>query len=304
MRLKNIPSIDLLRSFDSTARLLSFTKAAEELFLTQSAVSRQIKTLEDQLGLPLYVRGVRKLTLTEAGRRLAKTVDAVIRQLEATIATLDELEPARTLGISTTVSFAALWLIPRLATFRARNPDVDVRVSATSEVQNIKRERLDIAIRYARPERIPQGTQVLFQEEVFAVCSPGLCADPARPLHTPADLQDQVLLHMDDACGEWDWYMWSTWLESRGLSGLRPAGSVRFSQYDQMIQAAIAGQGVALGRHPLIRRLLTQGALVAPFAEEHISSGAYYLVTEPGSETNPDVLEFKSWLFTAASVSD
>lgn len=304
MRLKKLPSIDLLRSFDATARHLSFTKAATELFLTQSAVSRQIKLLEDQLGMPLYLRGVRKLTLTEAGHRLAKTVDGVIRELEASIASLGEAEQARTLGISTTVSFAALWLVPRLGTFRLRYPDVDVRVSATSEVQDIKRKRLDIAIRYARPERVPQGTQVLFHEEVFAVCSPRLCADAARPLREPRDLQSQVLLHMDDVCGEWNWYMWSSWLEGMDLPGLRPASTVRFSQYDQMIQATVAGQGVALGRDPLIRRLLTHGSLVAPFHEKRISSGTYYLVTEPNSETNPDVADFKSWLFGEVALQD
>ena len=304
MRLKTLPSLDLLRSFDATARHLSFTKAAGELFLTQSAVSRQIKTLEDHLGVPLYLRGVRKLTLTEAGRRLARTVDDVIRQLEATLATFDEAAPARTLGISTTVSFAALWLVPRIATFRARHPDIDVRVSATSEVQDIRRKRLDIAIRYARPERIPHGAQVLFREEVFAVCSPSLCDGAARPLREPADLRAQVLLHLDDACGEWDWYRWSTWFDSMGLSGLRPAGAVRFSQYDQMIQAAIAGQGIALGRDPLVRRLLAQGSLVAPFGEQPRCSGAYYLVTEPSCESNPDVADFKAWLFAEVAAPD
>ena len=302
MRLKNLPSIDLLRSFDATARHLSFTKAATELFLTQSAVSRQIKTLEDQIGMPLYVRGIRKLTLTDAGNRLAKTVDTVLRELEATVTSLDAVPQARTLGISTTVSFAALWLIPRLGDFRARYPNVDVRVSATSEVQDIKRKRLDIAIRYARPERISQGAQVLFHEEVFAVCSPGLYTNPDRPLREPSDLQNHVLLHMDDACGEWNWYMWSSWLESMGLPSLRPASAVRFSQYDQMIQAAVAGQGIALGRDPLIRKLLTGRSLVAPFQEKRISSGTYYLVVEPNSEINPDVLNFKSWLFEEIAI--
>jgi DNA-binding transcriptional LysR family regulator len=304
MRLKSLPSIDLLRSFDATARHLSFTKAATELFLTQSAVSRQIKALEDQLGVALYIRGVRKLTPTDAGLRLAKCVDSVIRQLEATIISLDKDSVARMLGISTTLSFAALWLIPRLAAFREKHPDIDVRVSATNEVLDIKRKHLDIAIRYARPERIPQKSQLLFHEEVFAVCSPSLCSDPARPLREPMDLKSQVLLHMDDACGEWDWYMWSSWFENIGLSSLRPASAVRFSHYDQMIQAAIAGHGVALGRDPLVRRLLRQGSLVAPFGEKHISSGAYYLFTELDSDNKPDVAAFKSWLFAEIDAQD
>ena len=281
---------------------MSFTKAATELFITQSAVSRQIKTLEEQIGMPLFLRGVRKLTLTDAGRELAATVNSMLNQLEITTSSLVQARAPRALGISTTVSFASLWLIPRLGSFRARAPLVDVRVSASSDVQDIKRQRLDIAIRYARPEAELKNAQVLFHEEVSAVCSPSLFSNPAMPLTAPVDLRNQVLLHMDDACGEWHWYEWSTWLAHMGVAGLRPVSTVRFSQYDQMIQAAVAGQGVALGRHPLITELLKQRLLVAPFQETPTRSGSYHLVTEPGSASRPEVVDFKSWLFEEASV--
>lgn len=265
MRLKTLPSTDLLRSFEAAARHLSFTKASAELFVTQSAVSRQIKTLEEQLNVRLFLRDIRKLDLTEAGRLLYQSVDIVLKQLEATTARLVTADQSRTLGISTKVSFSALWLIPRLGRFRSLCPLVDVRVSATSEVQNIKRKRLDMAIRYARPERVPAGARILFQEEVFAVCSHSLLGDASRPLREPADLSQHVLLHMDDSCGDWPWYTWSYRLEEIGLPQLRPAGAIRFSQYDQMIQVCIDGQGVALGRQPLVGRLLAQQRLVAPF---------------------------------------
>lgn len=297
LRLRTLPSIDLLRSFEAAARHLSFTKAAEELFVTQSAVSRQIKTLEEQLSVELFLRDIRKLDLTEAGQQLYQSVDSVLKHLETTISTLLTADQSRTLGLSTTVSFSALWLIPRLGRFRARYPRVDVRVSATSEVQDIKRKRLDMAIRYARPETVPAGARILFQEEVFAVCSHSLMCDVERPLREPADLHKHVLLHMDDSCGDWPWYMWSSWLEKMGLPQLRPAGVIRFSQYDQMIQAAIDGQGVALGRQPLVGRLLAQQRLVAPFKEKRIDSGTYYLITERGAESNFDVINFINWLF-------
>lgn len=297
MRLREIPSLDLLRTFEATARHLSFTKAAEEMFVTQSAVSRQIKMLEEELKITLYSRGVRSLKLTEAGRRLQRTVDAIFQQLEKTIATLSELEQKRTLGISTTVSLASLWLVPRLARFRMKHPDVDIRVSATSEVQNIQRQRLDIAIRYARPEQLPQDAQILFHEKVFAVCSPKLKENLTRPLNKPSDIENHVLLHMDDACGDWAWYRWSNWFENLGLSTPDKASAIRFNQYDQMIQAAIDGQGVALGRDPLINDLLKQGALLAPFDEVPVKSGTYYLVTNSSVDENPDAASFVSWLF-------
>lgn len=297
MRLRKLPSIDLLRSFDAAARHLSFTKAGDELFITQSAVSRQLKSLEETLGVALFFREIRKLRLTEAGYRLHQTVDSVLKQLEATIDTLSAADHLRNIGISTTVSFAALWLIPRLGSFRASHPHINVRVSATSEVQDIKRQRLDIAIRYARPEMISANARVLFQEEVFAVCSPALLSDPTKPLQEPADLEKHLLLHMDDACGDMPWYTWSSWLQTIGLPQLLPAGVLRCSQYDQVIQAAIDGHGIALGRFPLIARLISKGSLVAPFNEKSLASGAYYLVTESDTESNPDVIDFTNWLF-------
>lgn len=297
MRLKSLPSIDLLRSFEAAARHLSFTKAAKELFLTQSAVSRQVKSLEQHLGLVLFHREIRQLQLTEPGRHLHNTVDQVLRQLETTVATLKGNERTRTLGIGTTVSFAALWLIPRLGAFRARYPDIDVRVSATSELQDIRRRRLDIAIRYAKPGRLEAGARLLFTEQLFAVSSPCLVNTGRVPLRDPKDLESHVLLHMDDPCGDWPWYTWTSWLQNMGLSHLRPAGGLRFSQYDQVIQAALDGQGVALGRSPLIDRLLRQGRLVAPFSEEHVLSGAYHLVTESNTQADTDVARFIDWLY-------
>jgi DNA-binding transcriptional LysR family regulator len=139
MRLQALQSIDLLRTFEAAARHLSFTKAAEELFVTPSAVSRQIRTLEENLGVPLYLREVRGLRLTDAGLRLRQAVEGAWHQLEATVLTLKETRPSRVLSIGTTVSFAALWLVPRLPAFRLRHPGIDIRVSASSDVQDTRR---------------------------------------------------------------------------------------------------------------------------------------------------------------------
>jgi LysR family transcriptional regulator, glycine cleavage system transcriptional activator len=304
MRLQALQSIDLLRTFEAAARHLSFTKAAEELFVTPSAVSRQIRTLEENLGVPLYLREVRGLRLTDAGLRLRQAVEGAWHQLEATVLTLKETRPSRALGIGTTVSFAALWLVPRLPAFRLRHPGIDIRVSASSDVQDTRRERLDVVIRYARPGLIPQRERVLFHESVFAVCSPGLCQDGGQGLAAPADLARHVLLHLDDACGDLAWYRWSHWLETIGLGHLLPGSALRFSHYDQLIQAAVDGQGVALGRHPLVDRLLSQGRLVAPFAEAPIDSGAYYVMTHPAPLANPDSALFTDWLLETAASGD
>lgn len=301
MRLQTLQSIDLLRTFEASARHLSFTRAAEELFVTPSAVSRQIRMLEESLGVPLYLRGARGLRLTEAGRRLQHAVDGAWHQLEAAVLTLKETRRARTLSIGTTVSFAALWLVPRLPDFLRLHAGIDIRVRATSEVQDTRRERLDVAIRYARPGHVPRGERLLFDESVFAVCSPALCQDAEWPLRTPADLAQHVLLHLDDACGDLAWYRWNHWLESMGLPDLAAAGAVRFSHYDQLIQAAVDGQGVALGRRPLVDRLMAQQRLVAPFAEPPISSGAYYVVTNPAPLSHADAGLFTDWLAHAAA---
>jgi DNA-binding transcriptional LysR family regulator len=299
-RLKNLPSLDFLRGFECAARHLSFTKAGQELNVTQSAVSRQVKALEDQLGTELFHRHIRALTLTAQGRTLYNAFSAAMHDLESTIGSLASREEQRSISLSTTISFAALWLIPRLGGFRMRHPDIDVRVSATSEVQDMKRKRLHLAVRYARPNTQPPDAQLLFEERVVAVCSPSLRTRDNRQIESCGDLEQQVLLHMDDACGAWPWYTWENLLEELGEPRLKPAGALHLSQYDQLIQAAVDGHGIALGRRPLIDRLINQGRLVEMSPEHSISSGAYYLVTENVPDDDSDVTKLIDWLIEEA----
>ena len=155
MRLQSMPSIDLLRTFEASARHLSFTRAAEELFLTPSAVSRQIKSLEESLGVALYTRGTRSLQLTEQGHHLQRTVDKLLERLEEAVSSMKHMKAPQQLGIATTISFASMWLVPKLTDFRLRHPDVDIRVSATSEAPRLRQHQLDLAIRYAQPGSLP-----------------------------------------------------------------------------------------------------------------------------------------------------
>src|SRR6266487_2269719 len=281
----DLPHLAFFQGFEAAARTLSFTKAAEELFITQSAVSRQIKALEQHLGLRLFERRPRSLQLTESGQALYR-IKAETR--------------ARQLSITTTTGFASLWLIPRLRRFTSLHPDIDVRISATTDALNLERSLIDLAIRYCRPETVPEGAVKLFGAEMIPMCSRALVRDKARPLKTPQDLAHHTLLHFDYAGAETMYMDWGTWLTALGISDLRPAGALHFSQYEQMIQAAISGQGVALGRQPLLNDLIESGALVAPFKQTLVGSRAYFIIESRFSAGKPHVREFAQWLLAEA----
>jgi len=293
-----IPPPELLPAFEAAARHLSFTKAAGELSVTQSAVSRQIQALEDSLGAKLFERRTRALLLTEAGQRYYQVVQALLGELDAATQKLRGAAAARTVTVTTTPGFASLWLIPRLNGYLQANPGVDVRISASYELANLEREGIDLAIRFARDADMA-GQRPLFEEEVIPVCSPSLAADPARPLREPADLRAHVLLHAADA--KLSWMEWNLWLHAHGLRDLEPAGALQFNQYDQLVQAAVNGQGVALGRLPLLRRLLQNKELVAPFRQSVVSARGYYLVRSARAAGKREVNAFEDWLLEEAS---
>lgn len=293
-----LPSLDLLRGFEAAARLLSFTKAGEELHLSQSAVSRQIQDLEEQLGVKLFERRHRALALTESGQAMYAASAQVLATMRSVT---DRLRAAsnrgrRTLSVTTTQSFAALWLIPRLAGFTREHPELDVRISAETRVLDLERDGLDLAIRHGPAKLVGGGAVRLFGERILPVCSPKLLADKKRPLREPADLRHHVLLQYDDPEGRHPWLHWKTWLEVERLADLRPAGSLAFSGYEQIIPAAIAGHGVAIGRSPLLRESLASGELVAPFKRSADVARAYYAVASKNNEGRPEVADFIAWL--------
>lgn len=294
--LRRLPSLDFLRGFEAAGRLLSFTRAAAELFLTQSALSRQVAALEEALGVPLFERRHRALALTPAGAAFHRDVTAVLQGLAAAAQTARGALRSPGLALSTTVSFASLWVIPRLATFRARHPDAEVYISADDRVVDLSRGDVDVAIRYLADAKAPEGAVHLFGERMMPVVSPTLLARGGTPLARPADLARHVLLHLDDPDGRTPWLEWSVWLGSNGQLGLKPAGSLRFKLYDQVIQAAVGGQGVALGRVPLIADHLRDGRLVAPFAKRYESARGYYALVAPHAVERPAVRAFVGWL--------
>ena len=294
-----LPHVAFLQGFEAAARNLSFTKAADELAVTQSAVSRQIKALEDHLGVALFERRPRALLLTEPGQALYQVAADALDRLQAGIDRLRSEAQTRQISVTTTTGFASLWLIPRLRRFIALNPGVDVRISATLEMLNLERSLVDVAIRYCRPEAAPEGAVRLFGEEVLAVCSRALLRDRARPLKRPHDLKAHTLLHYDYP-GAKSFMDWGTWLAALGIGELKSAGALHFTQYEQLIQAAIDGQGVALGRQPLVRELIQSGRLVAPFKNAVAAPRCYFLIESPLARRKPYVGEFAAWLVDEA----
>lgn len=292
-----VPPLDPLLAFEAAARHLSFTRAGEELHLTQSAVSRQIQSLEDDLGVRLFERKTRALALTDAGRALLVSTQNALQSLHDTAERLRQSGAAKTVTVTTTPGLAALWLIPRLADFTRHHPGIDVRLSAGHDLVKLERAGVDLAIRYG-PEDAARGHDRLLGETVFPVCAPQLVDDAEHPLRVPADLAGQVLLHLDDAGSPW--LDWDLWIRALGLEALVPAGHLRFGHYDQVIHAAVAGQGVALGRDPLVRALMDEGRLVAPFPQDRVSSRGYYLVRSAVTRDTPHVRAFADWLLAVS----
>jgi LysR family glycine cleavage system transcriptional activator len=300
MRNRNaLPALDLLVGFEAAARHLSFTRAGEELYLTQSAVSRQIKELEEQLGVPLFQRRHRALALTPEGQQFYAAAAQVLVTMRAATDRLRSRTGRRAIALTTTHSFAALWLIPRLAGFTRAHPEADVRITADTRVQDLERDGLDIAIRHGPPSLAGPNAIRLFGERVFPVCSPKLLA--RKQLKNPEDLKNHVLLQYDDPDGRHPWLHWKTWLEVAGIADLRAAGTLSFSGYEQIIPAAVAGHGVALGRTPLVRDLLASKELVAPFKSSADPARAYFAIVSKRAAGRPEVAAFVDWLKEAAA---
>lgn len=289
---RRLPPLDLIKGFEAAARLSSVTLAASELFLTQSAVSRQIKALEEHLGVALFVRQHRGLELTEPGRRY---FDAAAQSLKLLRNAGSELQgQPRTLTVTTTPGFASLWLIPRLAEFTRAHQDIDVRISATYDTLDLQRQGVDFAIRYGAAK--PAGATWLFGERLMPVVSPSLLGDPERPLKVPADLRHHVLLQMDNDHSQVPWMDWSIWFRAVGLTEVKPAGVLRFERYDEVISAALAGQGVAPGGMPLLKQHLRDGRLVALFGQSIATPRGYYLLESPAANSTQAARDFVRWV--------
>ncbi|MCR9257331.1 MAG: transcriptional regulator GcvA [Alphaproteobacteria bacterium] len=291
---RRLPPLNALKAFDSAARHLSFTKAAAELYVTQAAVSHQIKSLEEWLGVPLFRRGTRSLLLTDAGQAYRPKIRNALDMIEEATGSIHVGEKSGKLTVTVLQSFASSWLVPRLGSFQQAHPEIDVRVSATDDLVDFNSEDIDCGIRYGVGDYKGLHSELVMSEVIFPVCSPRLL-EGEHPLKAPADLVHHTLLH--DVMRE----TWSSWLDAAGVDGVNPNRGPTFSHSYMVFQAAIQGQGVALGRSILVQDALAAGRLVKPFDMSLTAVDAYYFVCPLRTAERPKVKAFRDWLMKEAA---
>ncbi|MEA1943460.1 MAG: transcriptional regulator GcvA [Pseudomonadota bacterium] len=303
-RTSRLPPLNALRAFEAAARLESFARAADELAVTPGAISQQIRTLEEHVGARLFVREGRGLSLTEAGRAAANVASDAFETLERAVSLMRQPLQRRALTVSVAPSFAGKWLAPRLHRFQADHPGVEVWIAATSERVDLSAGAADLGIRYGPGGDMTLNEEMLLPEEVLPVCSPDLLRDGPR-LATPRDLDGQTLLHDTSPESEVDGADWPSWLKARNIRGVDTAGGVRFNQSALVIDAAVAGRGVALAKRALAQNDLASGRLVALFADGTSPvRSAYQIVTARNRPLSADAEAFIAWLRTEARVHE
>lgn len=291
MQLTSLPSLDALKGFVAAARRNSITAAADDLCLTQSAVSRQIQGLEERFGTPLFVRKHRSIVLTDAGEQLYKITLPWMEKLAEFSAAVKDEPKRRPVTISASIGVSTLRILPRLGAFQSSYPHIDVRLAANNRLLDLQTEDIDIAIRYCAVNQAPRGSLRLFNEVIVPVASPDVAMKAFR---TRSTLFEHTLLELDDSGRPW--LKWSTWLRERAFRKQRTNGYLHFNQYDQVIQAALEGHGIALGRLPLVEPMLRSGRLVALASERRdVPEYAYWLV-DATDNPRADVDVFRRWL--------
>ena len=293
--MRRLPPLNALRAFEAVARHLSIAKAADELSVTPAAVSHQIKTLEDHLGVRLLQRDGRTTMLTEAGQACLPGIRSGFESLAAAIQELDRLGASGILNVSVAPSFAAKWLVPRLDRFTERFPDIDVRVSASMQLADFESDGVDLAIRYGAGRYPGLAVELLLREEVMPVCAPALL-NGTPSLDAPAALANVTLLHDDSPEQDLSCPTWPMWLKAAGVVGVDGKRGTRFNQSSLVIEAAVAGKGVALAKATLAAADLKAGRLVKPFEGTLPVEFAYYVVCPKARLESRKVLAFREWL--------
>ncbi len=294
---RRLPPLNALRAFEAAARYLSFTKAAEELNVTQAAISHQVKALEEILGLSLFRRFNRRLMLTDAGQSYLPALSEAFDQLDLATRRLRIVDQSGPLKVTVASSFAAKWLLPRLPAFSARHPDIDVMVGASDSIVDLTRDDFDMGVRFGLGHYPGLKVDLLFDDEVFPVCSPKLLEGP-HPLRAPADLEHHPLLH--DNVGASELPDWPHWFAASGTPAKNLGRGPRYSHSSLVIQAAIDAQGVGLMRSSLVSLDLEAGRLVRPFGPSIKSNYACYVVSLESAAERPKIKAFREWLFEAA----
>lgn len=290
---RRLPPLNSLRVFEAAARHLSFTRAAEELFVTQAAVSHQIKALEEFLGLKLFRRRNRSLLLTEEGQSYFLDIKEIFSSLSEATDKVLERSAKGALTISLPPSFAIQWLVPRLSDFNNQEPDIDVRIKAVYMDEGSLTEDVDVAIYYGRGNWPGLRVELLYQEQLLPLCSPQVLLNE-KPLATIDDLRFHTLLH-DTSRKDWKQFV-----KHYELAGMNVNQGPIFSHSTMVLQAAAHGQGIALGNNVLAQPELDAGRLVAPFEEVLVSKNAFYLVCNEKQADTGRIATFREWILSKA----
>jgi LysR family transcriptional regulator, glycine cleavage system transcriptional activator len=291
---RRLPPLNALKAFEAAARHESFTRAAEELCVTQGAVSHQVKALEAELGMKLFNRERQRLVITEAGRAYLIVVRDAFDRIASGTERLLQRQSGGALTVTTSPNFAAKWLVHRMSRFGEAHPEIDLRVSASHHHIDFAREDIDLAIRHGDGTAPGLHVTRLCVEQMFPVCSPKLLGG-RDPLRAPAELGRFQLLHVNDRDG------WSQWLDFAGVTGVDPSRGPVLSQASMAIDAAVDGQGVALARTALAAWDLIGGRLVRPFAMAMPVPFAYWIVCPRATAKLPKIAAFSEWLLAEAA---
>jgi LysR family transcriptional regulator, glycine cleavage system transcriptional activator len=286
---RRLPPLNALKAFETAARHLSFTKAAEEMYVTQAAISHQIKALEDHLGLKLFMRKNRSLLLTEEGQSYFLDIKEIFLQLHESTEKLLARGAKGSLTVSLQPSFAIQWLVPRLNQFSEQHPDIDVRIKAVDLDEGSLTDDVDVAIYYGRGSWRNLHADKLHTEYLLPVCSP-LLLNSTKPLQEPTDLQYHNLLHDGSRRA------WKAWFTTQNFKHFNVNQGPIFSHSSMVLQAAIHGQGVALAHNVLARPDINSGRLIVPFNHVLISKDAYYLVCRESQTELGKITAFRQWM--------
>ncbi len=302
---RKLPPLNALRAFEAAARHLSFSKAAEELGVTPAAVSHQIKGLEDFLGVVLFQRLTRALRLSDAAQAALPALRDGFAKLAEASESLKSQADSAVLMVSAGPSLAAKWLVPRLDNFRQCCPDMDLRLDATDDLVDFRRDGVDIALRYGRGHYPGHRVDPLFGEKYSPVCSPRLMAGP-HPLRVPGDLRHHTLLHLNWRQEDVSAPNWRMWLLAAGIEDIDASRGARFNMEVLVVQAALEGQGVALTSETLIEADLKQGRLFRPFdlTVADLSGFAYYLVCPEARAEEPKIVAFRDWILAEVAAGE
>jgi LysR family transcriptional regulator, glycine cleavage system transcriptional activator len=294
-----------LRAMEAVARHLNFRAAADELSLTQSAVSRQIQALEDEVGVPLFLRHTRAVELTGAGAQLLRAVVPSLERIDSAVRLIRRTAGRKSVAITTWASFASMWLIPRLEAFQADYPDIDIRIDATDNAVDLDTSDVDVALRYTHMQAVPGNAVRLFGEQITPVASPWLLKS-GKALKRAEDLAQFALIEAGDAhrTHYLEWLTWRRWLDEHSLKKVEPKRWLYFNYAHQIAQAALTGQGVALSRMPLVADSLASGDLVEIFPGMRLDTPmAYWLIVGPRSAARPEIRAFCDWMMAQAALT-